>query len=215
MNHGWVRVAVVAAAALLAAHLLDGVAFRYLRVEDIYGEDWGRLLRVMGYVPTWLIAATALALHDRTPLRRLHRARAGLLVLAPALGGAVAEVVKLLVRRLRPGELGEYVFRPFSERTFSTGGLGIASSHAGVAFGAAVILSRIFPRAWLVWWGVAWGCAFTRVAAGAHFLSDVVAAAVIAWVAGVLLWRWLGPSGEPIAAPTASLTERDLERSHR
>jgi ABC-type nickel/cobalt efflux system permease component RcnA len=32
------------------------------------------------------------------------------------------------------------------------------------------------------------------VAAGAHFLSDVVAAAVIGWLAGWLVWRWRDPA---------------------
>lgn len=192
----------VAIAAVLVAHLLDGFAFAHLRIDGVNDKDWGRLLRVMGFVPTWLAAAAALALHDGTPLRRLHRARAGALIFGPALGGAAAELVKLLVRRLRPGELGEYVFRPYTERPFSTGGLGMASSHAAVAFAAATVLSRIFPRAWLVWWGLGWGCAFTRVASGAHFLSDVVAAAVLGWVVGVLLWRAYAETPSGVAERT-------------
>jgi membrane-associated phospholipid phosphatase len=208
--HGQFRALALAALALVLAHLLDGAAFRHVRLEDVYQEDWGRLLRVMGFVPTWLLAAAALALHDATPLRRLHRARAGLLILAPALAGGAAELVKLAVRRLRPGELGEYVFRPWTERTWSTGGLGLASSHAAVAFGAATVLSRMFPHARAVWWALAWGCAFTRVAAGAHFLSDVVAAAVLGWLVGVGLWRGLGHAG----AVASSIPERSLERSH-
>jgi membrane-associated phospholipid phosphatase len=202
----WLKVLAAAAGALVLAHLLDGAAFRHVRLEHVYEEDWGRLLRVMGYVPTWLLAAAALALHERTPLRRLHRGRPALLALAPVLGGAVAELVKLAVRRLRPGELGEYVFRPYSERPFSTGGLGIASSHAAVAFAAAAVLSRLFPRAWPVWWGLAAGCALTRVAAGAHFLSDVVAAGIIGWLAGAVLGTRLRPHG---SVPEGSLQRSD------
>jgi membrane-associated phospholipid phosphatase len=179
-----------AAAAIVIAHLLDPLVFRYVRVDGVYEEDWGRMLRVMGFVPLWLAAAIALALHDRTPIRLFFRARSGMILLGAGLSGLVAELLKLIIRRGRPGEFGEYVFRPFAERTFSTGGLGMPSSHALVAFGAAAILSRIFPRAWPVWWFLAWGCAFTRVMAGAHFFSDVVAAAVIGWAMGALVWRW-------------------------
>jgi membrane-associated phospholipid phosphatase len=185
-----IRLLAVAGFAIIIAHLLDPLAFRYLRLEHIYEEDWGRMLRVMGFLPLWILAATALALHDRTPVRALVRSRAGLLVLGAGLGGLVAELLKLLIRRGRPGELGEYVFRPFTERPFSTGGLGMPSSHALVAFGAAAILSRIFPRAWPVWWLLAWGCGLSRVAAGAHFLSDVVVAALVGWAVGALVWRW-------------------------
>jgi membrane-associated phospholipid phosphatase len=178
---------VIAAAAVVVAHLLDPLAFRYLRIDDVYGSDWGRMLRVMGFVPLWMAAGLALMLHQRTPLRGVLRSNGGLIIAGAALGGIAAELLKLVVRRLRPGELGEYVFRPLTERPLSTGGLGMPSSHALVAFGAAAVLSRLYPRARLVWWGLAWGCGFTRIAAGAHFLSDVVVAALIGWLVGAFL----------------------------
>jgi membrane-associated phospholipid phosphatase len=184
------RVFLIIAAAIVVAHLLDPLAFRYVRIEHVNDEDWGRMLRVMGFVPLWIAGGAALVLHDGTRARQIVRSRGGLVILGALLGGAAAELLKLVVRRLRPGELGEYVFRPFTERPLSTGGLGMPSSHALVAFGAAAVLSRIFPRARIVWWGLAWGCGFTRIASGAHFLSDVVAAACVGWLVGALVWRW-------------------------
>lgn len=201
---------VLAIASIVLAHLLDPVAFRYLRIDDVYGEDWGRMLRVMGFVPLWIAGGAALMLEDRTPWRRMVRSRGGLVIAGSIVGGIAAELAKLLVRRRRPGELGEYLFRPFTERTFSTGGLGMPSSHALVAFGAAAVLARLFPRARVVWWGLAWGCGLSRVAAGAHFLSDVVAAAIIGWLVGALVWRWRAPdsqapaiAGSPTTTPAA------------
>lgn len=189
---------VMAVVSIALAHVLDPVAFRYFRVEDVYGDDLGRMLRVMGYVPLWLAAGAAVILEERTPWRRMVRSRGALIIAGSIVGGIAAELAKLVVRRRRPGELGEYVFRPFTERTFSTGGLGMPSSHALVAFGAAAVLSRLYPRARIVWWGLAWGCGLSRVADGAHFLSDVVAAAVIGWLVGALVWRWRDPA---IAGP--------------
>jgi membrane-associated phospholipid phosphatase len=190
---------VLAIVSIVLAHLLDPVAFRYLRIDDVYGEDWGRMLRVMGFVPLWIAGGAALMLEDRTPWRRMVRSRGGLVIAGSIVGGIAAELAKLVVRRRRPGELGEYLFRPFMERTFSTGGLGMPSSHALVAFGAAAVLARLFPRARVVWWGLAWGCGLSRVAAGAHFLSDVVGAAIIGWLVGVLVWRWRAPDIQPSA----------------
>lgn len=198
---------VLAIASIVLAHLLDPVAFRYLRIDDVYGEDWGRMLRVMGFVPLWIAGGAALMLEDRTPWRRMVRSRGGLVIAGSIVGGIAAELAKLLVRRRRPGELGEYLFRPFTERTFSTGGLGMPSSHALVAFGAAAVLARLFPRARVVWWGLAWGCGLSRVAAGAHFLSDVVAAAIIGWLVGALVWRWRAPDSQaPVAAVSPTTT---------
>lgn len=180
-----VRWFVVVAVAIALAHILDGWAYQNFRVEDVYGHDWGRMLRVMGFLPLWLVAAFALWLHERHD----PTGRPLLLALSPALAGLAGELLKLILRRERPGAHdGMYHFRPFDERTFSSSGLAMPSSHAVVAFGAAAILSRIFPRAWLVWWALAWGCALTRVAAGAHFLSDVVVSAVVGWATAAGLW---------------------------
>lgn len=190
---GRTRFILIAIAAIAGAHLLDRLAFEHFRIEGIYGEDWGRLLRVMGFLPLWLLAGIAIILEERTPRARLVRSRGALLFWAASLGGIAAELLKLLFRRLRPGELGFYAFRPFSERTFSTGGLALPSSHALVAFGAAALLARAFPRARWIWWGLGWGCGLSRVAAGAHFLSDVVVAAVTGWLIGWWVWQWREP----------------------
>lgn len=199
-----VRLLAVGALALLVAHLLDPLFFRHFRHEHIYNEDWGRMLRVMGFLPLWLLGGIALMLEQRTPRGARLRSDGALLIAGATLGGIAAELGKLLVRRLRPGDLGEYVFRPFTERTFSTGGLGMPSSHALVAFGGAAVLSRIFPRAWPIWWGLAWGCGLSRVAAGAHFFSDVVAAALIGWVVGAVVWGWRRPAvDQPLGATGA------------
>jgi len=207
-RHQWVRGALLFLTAVVVAHLLDPLVFRYVRVENVNNEDWGRMLRVMGFVPLWLAAGAALVLQQRTPWRRIPRSDGGLVVSGALLGAIAAELLKLVVRRRRPGELGEYVFRSFSDRPFSTGGLGLPSSHALVAFGAAAVLSRLFPRARIVWWTLAWGCAFTRVATGAHFLSDVVVAACVGWLVGALVWRWRAPAPTPGAASPASLQPR-------
>ncbi|HEX6308239.1 MAG TPA: phosphatase PAP2 family protein [Longimicrobiales bacterium] len=198
---------ILAGVSIVLAHLLDGFAFQHLRIENAYGGDLGRMLRVMGFVPLWIAGGAALMLEDRTPWRRLHHSRGGLIIAGAILGGIAAELAKLLIRRRRPGELGDYVFRAFTERPFSTGGLGMPSSHALVAFGAAAVLARLFPRARFVWWGLAWGCGLSRIAAGAHFLSDIVVAAVIGWLVGALVWRWREhtlPVHRPNAHPRAS-----------
>ncbi|MGQ0560574.1 MAG: phosphatase PAP2 family protein [Gemmatimonadota bacterium] len=175
--------------ALIVAHLLDPFFWTYFRIEDIYSEDWGRVLRVQGYTPIWLAAALALYLHDR-PVRW----RASMLALSVILSGIAGELLKLVFRRERPyANFGEYSFRSFADRPLHSGGLALPSTHAVVAFGAAALLARLFPRSRYVFWGLAWGCALSRVAAGAHYLSDVVMAGLIAWGVASLLWRKAPP----------------------
>jgi len=187
---GLLRGALVAAVLIALSMLADGWVAEHVRYGRVYETDWGRMLRNFGYLPFWLLAAIALALHDRES-REWWR-RAAMLVAAPAAAGIVGELLKILVRRRRPPDVGSaYAFRTFADHPFSSRGLGFPSSHAVVAFGAAAILSRMFPRARLVWYATAAACAFSRLLAHAHYLSDVVAAAAIgigaAWVVWCLL----------------------------
>jgi membrane-associated phospholipid phosphatase len=185
------RVALICIAALVAAFLLDGWAWLHLVDGEVYEHDRGRLLRVVGYYPLWIAMAVALWLQTR------DRRRALLLGIVPGLGGLAAEILKLLLRRERPvPHGGEYFFRSFSERTFSTSGLALPSSHALVAFAGAFILCKLYPRAWPVWVALAAGCGLSRIQAHAHFLSDVVTAAVAAWMVVELAWRAQGERRE-------------------
>ncbi|MGH7505026.1 MAG: phosphatase PAP2 family protein [Longimicrobiales bacterium] len=189
----------VAALLVLATHLADRWAYETIVLERVYEEDWGRMLRVMGFLPFWMAGALALVLTDwpaRTRESVAPALRRGLLLFgAAALSGAAGELLKLVFRRERPrAHAGEYVFRAFIERPFHSGGLALPSSHAVIAFGAAAMLARLFPRAAPVWYALAIGCALTRVAAGAHFLSDVAVSAIVGWVIAALLWRRFGRS---------------------
>ncbi len=191
-----VRFALLALLLVAVAHLLDPWAQVNVSDPDVYGDDLGRMFRVIGYYPLWVLVGAALILQDRGDVPREARRwssglrRGGLLLLTPALGGLVAELGKLLFRRLRPGEVpGEYVFRAFGERPLYSGGLGLPSSHTLVAFAGAAILARLFPRGAPVWFFLAAGCGFTRVEAGAHYLSDVVVAGILGWTVAWAVWR--------------------------
>jgi membrane-associated phospholipid phosphatase len=186
------RFLAVSAVVVAVAHLADGWVFRHLTLPGVYGHDWGRMLRVMGYYPTWMLAALAVLLHDWVPRTRESwrsaSRRARRLLWSPAVGGILAEALKLVVRRERPTLTdGAYVFRAWADGPFSSKGFGMPSSHTAVAFGAAAMLARLFPRARLVWYGVAAGCGLTRVASGAHFFSDVVVGALIGWLSAWLI----------------------------
>jgi membrane-associated phospholipid phosphatase len=174
----------------MLAFSLDHWAYAHLHAESISTTDLGRLLRIVGFWPTWGVAALALWFHDR-PLREFGSRRAVLLAMTPAVSGMVAEVVKLLVRRERPGlHAGLYAFRAFADRPFSTVGLGMPSSHAAVAFGAAATLARLSPRTRWVWLALAVGCGVSRVLARAHFVTDVLIGATLGCLTGAYLWRW-------------------------
>src|SRR5256885_13229201 len=153
----------------LIAHVSDQWIFHHFTFPGVYDRGWGRMLRLAGYFPLWGIVALALVLHDWVPrtLATLRQAsRRGLLLFwSAALGGIVAELLKVAFHRERPGLTdGLHVFRPWADRPFSTAQLGLPSSEAAVAFAAAAVLARLFPEAGLLWYALAVGCGLTRVA---------------------------------------------------
>jgi membrane-associated phospholipid phosphatase len=177
----------------VVAQVTDQWVFHHVAYPGIYERGWGRLLRVAGYLPAWALVAFALVLHDWGPRvrRTLGQAtRRGLLLFSSAaIAGAGAELLKLTFRRERPGLTdGVHMFRPWHDHPFSTAQLGLPSSEAAVAFAAAAMLARLFPESSVLWYGVALGCALTRVASGAHFLSDVALAALLGYVVTLTLW---------------------------
>lgn len=177
------RFALLSIAIIVAAHLGDRWAWNHFTRPDVYEHDWGRMLREVGFLPSWLLASCALWLHTR------DRSRALLVALTPTAGGALCALLQVLIRRERPGlHEGRYVFRAFTDRPWHGAEFGLPSSHALVAFSGAWMLCRLYPRARLVWLVLAIGCALTRVLAQAHFLSDVVVAAVAGYWIVALIW---------------------------
>jgi membrane-associated phospholipid phosphatase len=189
---GLVRNVVIAIALIALSMLADGWVADHVRFLRVYETDWGRMLRNFGYLPFWLLAAIALALNDRRDERVLAPwwRRSALLAGAPTAAGIVGELLKIIVRRMRPPDIGNaYAFRAWSDHPFSSRGFGFPSSHAVVAFGAAAILARLFPRARCVFYAAAVGCGVSRLLAHAHYLSDVVAGACVGLGVAALLWR--------------------------
>jgi len=195
----WGRALLAIGLSLLLAHLADATAWEHLRDPRVNEREWGRLLRSAGYVPTWLLGAAAVWLAARRAGHGVAgRWRAGVLLLAPALAGGLAELLKIVVRRQRPGaDSPAYLFRPYDVDLWSTKGLGLASSHTAVAFAAAAVLARCFPGSAPVWYLLAVGCAATRVLAGAHYVSDTVAAAALGWLVAEGCWRWAAKRARP------------------
>ena len=176
------------ATALSAA--LDPWVWREVAVQGIYETDWGRTLRVIGSLFFWLPLTVTIWLGLRQG-GDPRPARAWRVFWGATLAGGVAELLKLLVRRERPAFAdGEYVFRDFLDRTWSTSGLGFPSSHVMVAFGGAAVLARLFPGTAPVVYLLAAGCAFSRVASRAHFASDAVGGALAGWAVGAVVWLW-------------------------
>jgi membrane-associated phospholipid phosphatase len=178
------------------ALILDRTVYLYFYIQNPDIQDWYRLLRIGGYLPYWLLVALAWMLMDRDAIQAKGVRRAltrGFLLSASVISsGILAEVLKILIRRERPGlHAGYYFFRPWREGPLDSTGLGLPSSHAAVAFAATWALCLLYPRATPVWLLVGLGCGVSRLLDRAHFLSDVYLAAVFSFLCVRLFWRWL------------------------
>jgi membrane-associated phospholipid phosphatase len=148
------------------------------QVED---HDWFMFLRVFGSIWTWLAAALLFFVADKV------WDRAGSVLLAPITAGIAAELLKYTIGRARPVDQGVlidagYHFRPLLGGFRDAQNLGMPSSHAAVAFAGAFVLAQHISQLRLPMLALAIGCAYTRIASGAHFPTDTLAGAAIGWL---------------------------------
>jgi len=188
---------------LLLAFALDYVVWSIIYEREFRDSDKFRLFKATGYIPAWIAIGVALMLIDwpklTAPGQGLgHMLRRGVLLIAgPAVGGASAEVLKLILRRGRPPKPpdgtwdGLYVWQGFDDvdTVISTGGLSMPSSHTSIAFGATWMLCFLYPRATPVWLIIGVGCGLTRMLDHAHHLSDVYLSAVTTGFLCLVIWR--------------------------
>lgn len=193
----------ITTAVLLMIPTLDQSSLELLRWPQPHPRsDLLQLFRVWGSLWSWLVIGVAIqALWPRDPLGRQRRWLVSCTpLISAAAGGATAEVLKLILRRERPSELVGYTFRSWQENPWSTSGLGLPSSHAAVAFAGSVALGLLLPRLRCPALMIACGCAYTRIAAGAHFPSDVLLGATVGSLVGATVMTRL----EALSRPTGN-----------
>ncbi len=199
---------VLIAGALLLMEPIDRALYPLWLIEDVERQDWHQILRQFGDLLTWFIIALVVYLIDRRgqahsapeitpawPPRPAHH-RAGLIALSAILAGLLAEIAKGLIGRSRPSPLSDpqgvmiWLDRPLILIADHGGiGYGIPSSHTSTAFGGAVMLALLIPAIRWPMVLLAVGCGLSRLNAGAHATSDVLAGALIGWVVALLLFR--------------------------
>jgi membrane-associated phospholipid phosphatase len=186
-------VALVITLAFLAVPALgDQWAYAHLYIPKVYDHDWAMALRAAGTLYVWIPVALIIWLVQRTNDANAAKKNVYLLLGSAALAGLLCEVMKLVIRRVRPDVgAGEWVFRDWSDHPFSSAGLATPSSHTMVAFGAATMMARMYPRARWVFYVIAWGCGVTRMLSRNHYLSDVTFGALLGWAVAWGIWiQW-------------------------
>lgn len=183
-------------------HLTPSLDEFFDDVSDIANSELYALLALGAYCMG--LFALSLPAAQRWAVVWQRLVRGGLLLLLTMLtGGLITLVLKHAVARARPSQLLEHGFyglaTPFSGSPFNS----FPSSHTLTAFAVAAVLAKLLP-AWR--WpllALAAVVATCRILTLEHFLSDVVAAALIA-LACTQFWapRVLSPqAGWPLRQP--------------
>lgn len=208
-------IASVCSLGLFAFTFLDPLLLAYFRTADPELVGFWRVATRIGD-SSWMIAScvsVALIAHVAAQagarqggLRRAALAlrwRALFVLVCVGGLGLLAALSKFAIGRARPklaDALGSYHFEPLA---FDFKLNSLPSGHSATLFALAAALALIAPRWRPVFYAVAvWG-AVSRVAAGAHYLSDAVAGAALGHYGARALARAAAAWGRPVALADA------------
>lgn len=187
---------------IVIAHGFDAAAIRFVRSSGspvIYGmADVTNIGKSYWYlVPAGLVFLVMAFLNwhgkSRSALARLtfFFGQAGYAFLAVAMSGIITDIIKLFVGRARPkffDAFGTLHFQPFTPG-YNFGSF--PSGHSTTMGAVAIVLMIWFPRWRVPVFILCVLAACTRIAAQAHYPSDVVAGFLVGTLYSLSAARWL------------------------
>jgi membrane-associated phospholipid phosphatase len=111
----------------------------------------------------------------------------GYMFAAIGLTGLADTIVKRIIGRVRPSDLGAFAYEPLSWRSEYAS---FPSGHTANVFATLVAVGLIFPRVRPALWVYALVIAASRVIGAAHFLSDVIAGAAFGAFGAIVIRDW-------------------------
>lgn len=187
----------------LAMQFLDARSLSFVRtmpptVVDAFNEitDFGRSGWFLIPLAILIVVAAALATPAVGRIGSLVLAslavRLGYLFFAIAVPGLFVTLVKGVIGRARPSDVGPFAYVPWSWRHEYAS---LPSGHSTTAFAAAVAIAALWPKARIPMLIFAVIIALSRVIITAHFVSDVIAAAFVGSFGAILVRNWYASRG--------------------
>lgn len=202
----WTRsmtwMALCAVVAIFAAHFLDDGATLFVRashspfvaamaeITDVGKSQWYLGAAALVFVGIGFLDWGERSRFGRSRLAFLF-AQAGYVFVAVGFARIVVTISKVLIGRARPtlfDEGGSLHFRPFtSADVFNS----FPSGHSATMGAIAMALMLWFPKARIPFFLLCAFVATTRIAARAHYPSDVVAGYAVGLLPALFVARWL------------------------
>jgi len=187
----------------LAMQFLDARSLTFVRtlptgLVDTFNEitDFGQSGWFLVPLAILIVLAAALATPAAGRIGSLVLAslavRFGYLFFAIAVPGLFVTIVKRLIGRVRPSDVGPFAYVPWKCRNEYAS---LPSGHSTTAFAAAVAIAALWPKARIPMLVYAAVIALSRVIITAHFVSDVVAAAFVGGFGAILVRNWYASRG--------------------
>ena len=178
---------------------LDGLVVSNMPIDSSERGDFLSLLRILGYLPTWILVSLILSKAIPKTDQRGSASPALAISLTALVSGLIAESLKPFFRRPDPqlGSEGSWQRPPFGDQWWDGTDFCFPSGHSAVAFGAALAICRRWPRTtpWILL--AASGCAASRVYERGHHPSDVIASLFIALLASHFLEPAIRKKSDP------------------
>jgi len=150
-----------------------------------------QMVTYLGVSVWYLVGAGILFLYFYYGSRnRIQATRLLYLFCAIAVSGLITDGIKWLMGRWRPKVLFAEGFYGFNYFGIGYEQTSFPSGHATTICSAALVLSLLYPRLRWLWIVIALLVCLSRVAIGAHYLSDVLMGAYIGFFVSYLLRNW-------------------------
>jgi undecaprenyl-diphosphatase len=175
-----------ARAVTFASHLPLWVVETFNDITD-YGRSGWTLIPIGCLIVLAAILSTPAAGRMTNLVLTSLIVRLEFLFLAIAVPGLVVTIVKGFIGRMRPSDLGPFIYSPWSwQHKYAS----LPSGHSAAAFATAIAISVLWPKARIPIWIFAGVIGASRVVIQAHFVSDVVAAAIVGGFGAILVRNW-------------------------
>jgi membrane-associated phospholipid phosphatase len=184
---------VVASMAWLDAPVMRAVAGFPSRTVEIVNEltDFGRGAWPLTPLGILLLSSPFLLLPRFGFMSRgvltTATIRIGYMFAAIGLAGLADTILKRIIGRVRPSELGPFAFEPLSWRSEYAS---LPSGHTTSVFATLVAVGLIFPRVRPLLWLYALFIAASRVIVSVHYPSDVLAGAAFGAFGAIVIRDW-------------------------